>query len=91
MYNCAQRGHQHALESYPQFLALSAVAGVSYPLVTAALGLLWTYARYKYAEGYSTGDPGKRYSNSAFGMQVWTALVGLIFVAGATGVKLLTA
>lgn len=89
VYNCNQRGHQHALESYPQFLALSAVAGVTYPLTTVAFGLLWSYARIKYAQGYATGDPQKRYSQSFFGAQVWTSLLGLVVVSGATALKLL--
>ena len=62
-FNCIQRGHQQALESYPMFLALSMVGGIQYPLTCAAGGALWNYARFKWAEGYATGDPSQRYSH----------------------------
>ena len=64
-FNCVQRGHQQALESYPMFLALSLVGGIQYPLTCAAGGALWNYARFKWAEGYATGDPSQRYSHWA--------------------------
>ena len=40
-------GHQHALESYPQFLALSLIGGIKFPISCAVGGLLWNYARLK--------------------------------------------
>jgi len=45
MFNCVQRGHHQALETYPQFLAFSLVGGLRHPFVTAACGVLWGYAR----------------------------------------------
>jgi len=52
-----QRAHQQAFETYPQFLVLSAVSGLQYPMSTAAMGLLWIAARKAWADGYSTGVP----------------------------------
>ncbi len=32
LFNCYQRGHQNALESYPQFLAFLLIGGIKYPV-----------------------------------------------------------
>ena len=50
-FNCIQRGHQQALETYGSFLALSAVGGVVFPITTIVSGALWIYARKKWAAG----------------------------------------
>ena len=76
LFNCVQRGHQHALETYTQFIVLSIVGGVKFPLVSSAAGFLWMYARIKWAEGYKTGEPSKRYQNwVAYG--IWSSLIVL--------------
>ena len=81
-FNCIQRGHQHALESYTQYVALSVIGGLRFPIFTAANGLLWIYARRKWAEGYATGDPANRYANWA-GKGIWFSLVfGLMATTG---------
>ena len=59
-FNCAQRGHQQALETYPQFLAFSYATAMRFPLSAAVLGLLWCYARVQWAAGYAKGDPTGR-------------------------------
>lgn len=41
-----------ALETYPAFLALSLIGGLGFPLTCALGGLLWSYARFKWADGY---------------------------------------
>jgi len=78
-FNCAQRGHQQALETYGSFVAMSIIGGLAVPLVTAGSGLLWSIARKKWAEGYATGDPQQRYATK-WGFHVWTAL-GNVLVA----------
>lgn len=50
-FNCVQRGHHHALETFPMLLAASLVGGVRYPVSVAAFGLLWIKARFAWAEG----------------------------------------
>lgn len=79
LFNCVQRGHQHALETYPQYLVLSVIAGVKFPVTTTLGGLLWLLARTQWVEGYKTGDPAKRYQGwMAYG--IWTSLI-IIMVA----------
>lgn len=81
-FNCVQRGHQQALETYPSFVALSLIAGIKYPVATMAGGLLWTVARFAWAAGYSTGEPSKRYDN-LLAVGIWTSL--FVQLAGAIG------
>jgi glutathione S-transferase len=78
VFNCIQRGHQQALETYPQFVVLSLIGGFQYPASVALGGLLWAYARLKWAEGYGTGTPSNRYSHwSSYG--IWTSLLIQLF------------
>ena len=72
-FNCVQRGHQQALETYPQFLALSLCGGFGFPLLTASMGILWMYSRGKWAEGYASGDPDSRYQHWA-SKGIWVSL-----------------
>lgn len=44
-FNCVQRGHQQALETYPMFLVLSIIGGIKHPVTTALAGVLWIHAR----------------------------------------------
>ena len=78
-FNCVQRGHQQALETYGSFLALSLVGGLAFPVTTMVSGLLSMYARGKWADGYATGDPSKRYQSA--GRHVWTALGNLMMAS----------
>ena len=50
-FNCVQRGHQQALETYTQFIATSLVGGIRNPITTAFFGVIWCVARLKWAEG----------------------------------------
>jgi glutathione S-transferase len=86
-FNCVQRGHQQALETYPIFLAASLVGGMQYPLTVAAGGALWIYARLKWAEGYATGAE-KRYGHWA-SKGVWTGLLAPLVAAGATSLSVI--
>ena len=47
-FNCIQRGHQQALETYPSFLILSLFGGLRFPVTAALGGVLWNYARLKW-------------------------------------------
>mmetsp|Transcript_15861 Transcript_15861/g.23886 ORF Transcript_15861/g.23886 Transcript_15861/m.23886 type:complete len:200 (-) Transcript_15861:232-831(-) len=87
-FNCIQRGHQQALETYSQFLALSLTAGLRFPLFTSVCGLVWMYARKKWAEGYATGDPASRYSHWA-GMFIWHSLICLLCAATGSALGIL--
>mmetsp|Transcript_12497 Transcript_12497/g.12121 ORF Transcript_12497/g.12121 Transcript_12497/m.12121 type:complete len:196 (+) Transcript_12497:123-710(+) len=85
-FNCVQRGHQHALETYPMFLTLSVIGGLSFPVTVAAGGALWNYARLKWAEGYAI-KADKRYSHwSSRG--IWTGLFVPLVASIVTAVKI---
>jgi glutathione S-transferase len=88
IFNCIQRGHQHALETFPMFLALSLTGGVRFPVSATLGGLLWSYARLKWAEGYAEGDPAKRYSRY-LSTGIWTGLFIQLFAALVTAVGVL--
>jgi len=90
-FNCLQRGHQHALETYTMFVSLSLLGGLTRPVTTALGGLIWCVSRTKYAAGYGTGDPQARYTHSFWGRHVWTSLLIVAATATVTGVSLLTA
>jgi glutathione S-transferase len=80
LFNCVQRGHQHALETYTQFVALSALGGLKFPVTTVLGGLLWFVARVQWAEGYKTGEPSKRYQSwLAYG--IWTSIITVMAAA----------
>uniref|UniRef100_A0A7S2X525 Glutathione S-transferase n=1 Tax=Prorocentrum micans TaxID=2945 RepID=A0A7S2X525_PROMC len=83
-FNCVQRGHQQALETYGTYLGCSLVAGIRHPFLTAALGLLWCVSRLKWAEGYATGNPDNRYAHSKWGRHIWTAYLGVVALAIST-------
>jgi len=88
LFNCVQRGHQQALETYTQFIVLSVVGGLTFPISTTISGVLWFYSRIKWAEGYSTGEPSKRYQSwVAFG--IWSSLLLGAACSIGTAVKLL--
>lgn len=80
-FNCVQRGHQQALETYAQFIALSLISGITQPMLTTVGGALWIIARFTWAQGYATGEPSRRY-DSFFSKWIWIAL--LIQLIGAT-------
>jgi len=54
-----------------QFFLFSMIGGIRHPLVVAACGILWSYARPKWAEGYASGKPESRYTHKA-AVLVWT-------------------
>jgi glutathione S-transferase len=83
LFNCVQRGHHQALETYPQFLLFSVLGGIRFPVFTALSGMMWVYARQKWAEGYATGKPENRYSHWA-GHGVWYGLLGCLLATVGT-------
>ena len=80
LFNCIQRGHQHALETYTPFVIMSLIGAIRYPVSSALGGLLWIVARFAWADGYATGDPNNRYS-SLWSVGVWTSLVFQLFAS----------
>mmetsp|Transcript_15364 Transcript_15364/g.29730 ORF Transcript_15364/g.29730 Transcript_15364/m.29730 type:complete len:200 (-) Transcript_15364:73-672(-) len=87
-FNCIQRGHQHAMETYPQMLVCSLVGGLKHPILTSMAQLAWMIARFKFAGGYASGDPQKRMSSKWAG-HIWTSLFLVQTLAASTGVQVL--
>jgi len=50
-FNCAQRAHMNYTENHLSFLGALLLAGFKFPLVSAALGFFWIFARYMYMVG----------------------------------------
>ena len=87
-FNCHQRAHQQALETYTNFVVCSIIGGIRQPIMTALAGCLYIMARVKWAQGYTTpgGDPMNRYKASGgWGMHVWTSLLATVACAMSTG------
>jgi len=61
-FNCAQRGHQNLLETYPTQLFQFLVGGLKFPRITTLAAIAWCFGAYGYAKGYATGNPDNRYS-----------------------------
>lgn len=94
IFNSVLRGHTHALEWYPIFLAFSAIGCLYHPLTTAAMGALWIAARAAWAHGYSSDPLGVgaigRYRNSyGLGLQVWSSILVLMMAAASTSLAVL--
>ena len=71
-------------------LALSLLGGLTQPVTTVLAGVLWIFARSKWANGYATGDPKNRYEKSdGWGRFIWTALLALAVTSMATAYRLL--
>ncbi|KAK7300612.1 hypothetical protein RJT34_11460 [Clitoria ternatea] len=75
LFNCVQRGHQNSLEMMPIFFMLMILGGLKHPTISAALGVLYTVARYFYFTGYATGEPQNRLKIGKFS---FLALLGLM-------------
>lgn len=89
-FNCVQRGHQQALETYTSFMALSLLGGIRHPFATSLFGVLYVVSRLKWAAGYRE-SPEQRYTLSFWGKHVWTALIGVLFTSISTAALMLGA
>ena len=72
-FNCVQRGHQQALETFTSYVALSLVGGLRHPYAVATMGLFWIIGRLRWATCYAQGGPEARYG-SAFSLFIWVSL-----------------
>ncbi len=80
LFNCVQRGHQQALETYTIFLVLSLISSIRFPIATAFSGFIWIVARNAWAKSYAKGDPNQRYE-SFFAFGIWLSLISLLIGA----------
>lgn len=88
LFNCVQRGHQQALETYSSFVALSLVSGLFFPFVSTFSGIIWCVARIFWAKGYASGEPKNRYE-SVFSYGIWTSFLIVLIGAAVSSVLLL--
>ena len=86
-FNCVQRGHQNALETYPTFIILNVLAGFRHPVPAAALAIAWCVGRIAFMKGYATGKPDQRYSYG--GHLHYIGLVGSLLLSGHLALHLL--
>ena len=90
-FNCAQRAHANFLEHLPTFAITSAIAGLRYPVATAALGAAWNLGRIFFAWGYIGSTLEQKGSGRYKGFWYLLAEVGLIGAAGWTVGQMLLA
>lgn len=84
-FNCAQRAHANFTENHTSFLAALLLSGVHFPRTAASLGLLWSFSRYMYMRGYSTGEKDGRGRYRSGGMLFhlsWLGCIGLTVYSG---------
>ncbi|CAL5189947.1 unnamed protein product [Lathyrus oleraceus] len=86
LFNCVQRGHQNSLETMPIFFTLMILGGLKHPSICAALGVLYTVARFFYFKGYSSGEPKNRLKLGGLFMP---AILGLMLCTLSFGWSLL--
>eukprot|EP00039_Didymoeca_costata_P018876 m.335349 g.335349 ORF g.335349 m.335349 type:complete len:194 (-) comp17575_c0_seq1:88-669(-) len=89
-FNCCQRAHQQALETFTQFTAFSLMGGLRYPATTALSGLIWLYGRKVWGESYMNqeGDPAKRYAQ--FGSTgIWLGLLMTLATCSGSAISIL--
>jgi glutathione S-transferase len=92
LFNCAQRAHYNFLEHYPTFLAGVLLAGLKYPVTSAALGAVWLGSRVAYAVGYTSGKPGGkgRYAGG-LGMFYNLSEIGFLVLVAKSGYDMIMA
>jgi len=61
LFNCVQRCHQHALETFTPYIVGSIIGGTQFPVTCCIGGLLWCVGRLVYSRSYSSGDPTRRH------------------------------
>ncbi|OLN97468.1 Microsomal glutathione S-transferase 3 [Colletotrichum chlorophyti] len=66
-FNCAQRAHANFTENHTSFLGALLIAGLRYPVASAALGTGWALSRILYAFGYTSGAGPKGRARGSIG------------------------
>lgn len=86
VFNCVQRSHANFVENQVSMLGSLFIAGLRFPLASAAMGAAWSVSRYLYMRGYANGQEGGkgRYQGIVF----WLFQFGLMATAGYTGIAM---
>mmetsp|Transcript_11744 Transcript_11744/g.21419 ORF Transcript_11744/g.21419 Transcript_11744/m.21419 type:complete len:156 (-) Transcript_11744:444-911(-) len=87
-FNCAQRGHQNALESYPLVLAFTLASGLVFPRLAAASLLAWVVGAHTYANNYLC--KGAKNRNNGLALSKYVGLIGLLVSCLGAAYSLLT-
>jgi len=77
LFNCYQRGHQNALETWPIMLFMLFTGGIKHPLIAAAAGFVWSFGRIVYAWGYSSDSMSRREYGVVLFLPALFLLIGL--------------
>ena len=89
-FNLAQRAHYNFVEWIASTIALILIAGVYFPIPSAALGLAIFLGRLLYSIGYAVGGPSGRFigvliNDVAFvGVFVLAFISSIYFILGKT-------
>jgi len=75
-FNCAQRGHQNAMETHYAMMVLTVVGGLAAPRAAALSLFLYSLGAMFYSRNYCSGDPKKRNNGLAFFK--YLGLLGLV-------------
>lgn len=87
-FNCMQRTHQHALETFPMLLATAILGGLRFPGTTTFGMIMWIYSRKCWSASYSDKGAEKRYDHwSSRG--IWISLLLQVCTATGTAVGLI--
>jgi hypothetical protein len=84
-FNNVQRGHQQALETVAQFIALSLIAGTRFPISAAVFGFLWNVARVQWANGYKISAKDRYGQFGAF--FIWIGLFNMLIASIAVSLQ----
>lgn len=88
IFNCAQRSHQHILETFTQLCVAGLTAAVNYPITSAFTTAVYAIGRYQLSKNYANeeGDASKRYS-SKLAIWNWYGLASTITLGLISSVK----
>ena len=82
-FNCMQRGHMNMVENAPFIIALLLSNWLTFPLYSAACGLIWIVGRVLYFNGYSSSPDGR-----IAGVFAYIGVLGLLGMSIASSVYL---
>jgi len=89
VFNCAQRAHANYGENHPTALASLLIAGLRWPLASAALGFTWSLGRYLYMVGYCKPELGPTGRGRYRGSMYYVGQYGLVLMVIWMGVEMI--
>lgn len=84
-FNNAQRAHHNMLEQVPSVLTALVLAGIRFPKVAAALGIVYAIGRIMYSRGYKSKKGAKgREAGAILSALCMMSLIGTTIYSGAS-------